>query len=669
MLCSCVALYLVASLRVVGALVAIAPKHDSVRLEVANIWDGFDLTDEQEREQKHETVDEDWGKDVEDKEAMMRSDHKTVAAATGRHSSTAFMPVNLMKFRHGTDRKKAAAQDGQPQLYVLLGPPDSGTNLLMQLIKHNWRKQFRCTQERSPYAKKHLAAKSIGPLKNKKKNVTDSFGELWKHSNSGAEDIYALLEENMENKWSRQQISDTVAIIMVRSPISQIASWKKAPYELGSCANRHYEAMAKPCHAPLRARKSGQIANLHRADDLLHFKSTMDVYNQYMKQYRTMKENGRFKELLLITYEDLVYSPEEQLKRIAGAFGVEVPEVAVLMETEAKKHGQAVGREAAIEKLKNRAYLDAVEKTDLEAICRGIDTDVLQGYVEGTYLKSEDESLRVDYTYDCRDVMDNGNSADTSTNNDSETDTNSDVETNAEAGADDEGTDAHSQAGADEGETDAHSDVETIVKVDAGADEVSDVEEANEGSDIDKDTDSNTDVEKHGRRLRKASKRTLRRAAKLSSTLTRTDRFIKHQVNQRVSWNTTSNQTGFMNHSENASWSNRTNPNEQLGQVKTNRTNEDVRHNVSSDQQLALAGNGGRYKDHKHRNSNRKAVRATQEEFMKRFRSRKNGADKHPKPMIHPKNSYNDTDLDMQTLTNKKNFAAFMRMMGHIVHW
>merc|ERR1719387_1470907 len=75
---------------------------------------------------------------------------------------------------------------------------------------------------------------------------------LWKHVNSGAEEVYKVLREMTQT----DDLSDIVAVVTVRSPVSQIVSWKKGAgimYELKQCMKRDWASMTLPCSASLPA--------------------------------------------------------------------------------------------------------------------------------------------------------------------------------------------------------------------------------------------------------------------------------------------------------------------------------------------------------------------------------------------------------------------------------
>merc|ERR1719433_303725 len=120
----------------------------------------------------------------------------------------------------------------------------------------------------------------------------------------------------------RQKLNETSAVMVLRSPLSQIVSWKHHWYDMGSCVLRPYDHMNQSCEPTLSACKAGH-PELHRP---VKFKSTVDVYNQYARQYRQIVADGRFRNAHIFTYEDVVYNTEEVVRALAKLLGKPVPD-------------------------------------------------------------------------------------------------------------------------------------------------------------------------------------------------------------------------------------------------------------------------------------------------------------------------------------------------------
>mmetsp|Transcript_53234 Transcript_53234/g.126993 ORF Transcript_53234/g.126993 Transcript_53234/m.126993 type:complete len:496 (+) Transcript_53234:123-1610(+) len=250
------------------------------------------------------------------------------------------------------------------KMYLLFGPEDSGTNLLQALVEKNWPGKY-ITQ--------------------------DTRRVLWKHSLSGVEDMYSLL------KIPYPRLEQLPAMIVLRSPISQVASWMSAPYELKRCLNRPVANYSQPCRADLRARSSRME---QQRLDLLHFSSSVEVYNSYLRQYRQLMNESRFKSVTVIHYEDMLLTPSKVVKQVADILGEKpLAEFAYLGEETAKPQGpKPHGRDAAIDKLKTRSYLQKVGREGLEVLCPLLDQSLLQDMTEGSFLPPEQQ---VSYLHDC----------------------------------------------------------------------------------------------------------------------------------------------------------------------------------------------------------------------------------------------------------------------------
>merc|ERR1712050_687331 len=103
---------------------------------------------------------------------------------------------------------------GKTSCYNILGAFDSGTNLFSLMAGMNF-----------PSAKQWN-------------------GSFWKHSTLGAQKIKDAMAQMASVD---QPLIKVVLVIMVRSPISQFVSWRKAPYNLEYCLNRTLESMGSPC--------------------------------------------------------------------------------------------------------------------------------------------------------------------------------------------------------------------------------------------------------------------------------------------------------------------------------------------------------------------------------------------------------------------------------------
>jgi len=269
------------------------------------------------------------------------------------------LPEEVMSnFRHALptsliDSKQTSSSVG----YVLLGSFDSGTNL------------FEVTAG--------LNFPGVSILK-----------PVWKHSTLGAEAIAQAIKERSTTK-----PKDTVLVILVRSPIAQIVSWKNASYNLKECADRAYSSMDKPCIG-----YTNMISDDVDPYNPHTFTSTMDAYNTYLAQYQDLKKLDTFKRVLMIGYEDLVLDPDKVMKEFGEACDTRIPKEIQLQEDPAKDHGDACGRSAAEAKIKSHSWLEELQQSDVKLLCNDLKQSLIEDIFEGSYRKQEEQ---VPYTKDC----------------------------------------------------------------------------------------------------------------------------------------------------------------------------------------------------------------------------------------------------------------------------
>ena len=89
------------------------------------------------------------------------------------------------------------------QAYILLGPMDTGTHLIHQLMYTAWPSKV----------------------------CKESPSLVWKHALTGVKDIYHHLLDLVD----RETLRKHVVLHTLRSPISLFASWRRKPYEMRKC--------------------------------------------------------------------------------------------------------------------------------------------------------------------------------------------------------------------------------------------------------------------------------------------------------------------------------------------------------------------------------------------------------------------------------------------------
>lgn len=241
--------------------------------------------------------------------------------------------------------------------YFLWGTFDSGTNLFVAMAKLNFP-------------------------------AVDWAKPVWKHSLSGVDKILSVMKAAEES--GEPAAKDTLAVVLTRSPVSTLVSWHKAPYQLTSCADRPWEEMGRPCVGDMKCTgENDEPCDVHFDRYSINFSSTMEAYNAVMRQNQEWKNRKVFKDVLYITYEDLVRYPETVMQKFGQAMGLSPPTVGeqttiTLMEGPAKDHGDATGRLLALEKLDKRSYMQVIPETLHKMVCTGFDRDLLQEFREAT---------------------------------------------------------------------------------------------------------------------------------------------------------------------------------------------------------------------------------------------------------------------------------------------
>lgn len=231
--------------------------------------------------------------------------------------------------------------------WEILGPFDSGTNLMEQTIKSNFPTAWKSGE--------YLA-------------------KLWKHGNDhgNASNIYASAKHLIG-----YNVSDIVAVALIRSPLAQVMAWKKAPYYLKPCVNRPQTDYGKPCSPALGATIWDPTIHKCMSDVYVKFGSVMDVYNSYVKLYKSIVEEKRFSAVLIVTFEELVYDAPSVVRRLGPLLGLEALAEPVVFTSPAKKHGKAKGRVEQLKSLEDRPWLRAFSNETLMTLCCLLDIPAL----------------------------------------------------------------------------------------------------------------------------------------------------------------------------------------------------------------------------------------------------------------------------------------------------
>jgi hypothetical protein len=221
--------------------------------------------------------------------------------------------------------------------YLLAGQFNTGTNLLDALVQLNFPGAFHDEQ----------------------------WVYYWKHRKPA--DMTLADRANIKNK-------GLVALVMVRDPLSWLQSMKKAPYDMRACVTR-YDWLTAPCSTP------PNYSQLHGTKPV-HLQNIEAYWNEWARDYQHMKDFG-FSDAVVIRYEDLVLDTEGQLQRIAHVLNLPAPSIVRQVHGPAKTHGNANGRAVAIQKLKNKPYLQQYTFLEKTAVCDRLDKGLLRDFDYG----------------------------------------------------------------------------------------------------------------------------------------------------------------------------------------------------------------------------------------------------------------------------------------------
>jgi hypothetical protein len=249
----------------------------------------------------------------------------------------------------------------------IAGMFDSGTNLLWALITAN------------------LGERTMSKICPDEKAGQCFF---WKHSPPDR------LEKELDALQRKGQ--RVVLVSMVRSPLSQVVSWTKAPYDLGSCIQK----------ATATAGSDSRTRCYVRGEP---FRGVAGVWNSYVQEYdRRQDANGHaYHRTMVVEYERLVLEPEAVVREIAAALGVSVRSAFKMIEAPAKNHGSPHGREKALQDLRQAAWRrkEPASRTEVRSsLCRRLNSSAMRRHVyrtEPRHLASGGTSTISSYMDDC----------------------------------------------------------------------------------------------------------------------------------------------------------------------------------------------------------------------------------------------------------------------------
>lgn len=220
-------------------------------------------------------------------------------------------------------------------MYVVAGQYNTGTNLLKKLVDLNFPTAHHYDQ-------------------NLQKGLPNLHTYFWKHTKP------AHIKPDLRSLMAAQ---NTVALVMVRDPLSWLDSMKRSPYDLKGCVHRD-NWLTAPCKTPPTYLEYWA----HVPQTQISLPNLQSHWSEWTKDYQHMRD-FRFHNAVVIRYEDIVMDTEGQIARIGAALGIKPTEPVKQLHSSAKSHGVSNGRAAAIRKLKSKSYLNRYWRDELRQAC------------------------------------------------------------------------------------------------------------------------------------------------------------------------------------------------------------------------------------------------------------------------------------------------------------
>mmetsp|Transcript_87785 Transcript_87785/g.256609 ORF Transcript_87785/g.256609 Transcript_87785/m.256609 type:complete len:367 (+) Transcript_87785:52-1152(+) len=275
---------------------------------------------------------------------------------------------------------------GLPPHLVVLGPKDSGASLLMELLELNYMTELKRACGWEKYWVDHDRP-WLGHL----------YCRVWSHGlidetvPEGAKSLYKVLSHQ-----PNITIANTVVLFVVKSPFATLESWRTAFREKNPCIKRPAAEWGKPCTA---SDVSWKDAGNRLKDAKLEVKSTMDLYNKYMRMYHQIVKDGRFKAAKWILYEDLVEDPADIVDQIGSLMHWHLKGNIIGPEAIGEGGHPGAGRPEMLAEVKNRTWQGRIEPEIQKLWCKGLDFRLFNDLIENQY--SNADFPHQPYGYDC----------------------------------------------------------------------------------------------------------------------------------------------------------------------------------------------------------------------------------------------------------------------------
>jgi len=277
------------------------------------------------------------------------------------------------------------AHRGSPGL-VVLGPKDSGVSLLMETLELNYWNEMK-----SACAWDDLWVYHDRPW------TGHLYCRAWPHglqgagnASVGAESLYEVMQS------SGTDMADTVAVMMVKSPLATLQSWNTAFRDPEPCIKRSARTWDTPCTAKDVSWTEDGSRNYLKTMDV---DSTMDIYNSYLRMYHNVVKDGKFKKAIFITYEDLVEAPADTVLTIANAMNWKPYGDIAVVEGMSTDGYPAPGRPLMVEEMRGKLWLGWTPKPTRDLWCQHLDSAAFDDIAENNYHITEFPYAQ--YGFDC----------------------------------------------------------------------------------------------------------------------------------------------------------------------------------------------------------------------------------------------------------------------------
>jgi len=208
--------------------------------------------------------------------------------------------------------------------------------------------------------------------------------------NSAAHGVWKHIKpQHLKQQLAERGMSDvlrargTVAIAIVRDPMSWIQSMRKAPYDLRGCMGK-LDWSTSSCTFP-RPRVPGstiQVFNTISHESDFYVPNVEWVWNQWNSEYDQLASVAGFApgKTVVVTYEEIVLDTMGALGKIAAVIGRPAPARVKQIFAPAKSHGSPNGRMQAINKLKTKPYLDAYSPMQRQQACERLNKQLMHSH-------------------------------------------------------------------------------------------------------------------------------------------------------------------------------------------------------------------------------------------------------------------------------------------------